>query len=107
MDNNSSLSIISSLNSSSQRSFSSLTPQRKNKIQKKSTNKRKRTGMINPSLTYAEYNFLKDLAHNKVDDSDKYSDSYQRVLKHRLRHKFPAVMEMVDMMIKVTQEKKI
>jgi hypothetical protein len=69
---------------------------------------RKRKGMINPSLTYAEYNFLKDLANGKTDDGDdKYSDGYKRLLKHRLRTKFPVVMKMAEMMKKVKEEKKI
>ena len=42
-------------------SFSSLIPETK----KAATAKRKRT-RANPSLTYAEYMFLKDLANNKV-----------------------------------------
>jgi hypothetical protein len=65
--------------------------------------------MINPSLTCNEYNFLKDLANGKVDGStdDKYSYGYKRLLKHKLRKKFPAVMEMAEMMRKVREDKKI
>ena len=63
-------------------------------------------GIINPSLTYAEYNFLRDLANNTVD-GDKYSNGYKRLLRHRLRHKFPAVMETANMMTKVREEKKM
>jgi len=66
----------------------------------------RKKGMINPSLTYSEFTFLKDLANNAVD-GDKYSDGYKRLLKHRLRRKFPAVMEMANMMKKVREEKKI
>ena len=66
--------------------------------------------MRNPSLTRNEYEFLKDLASGKVDgadNDDKYSGVYKRVLKHRLRRKIPAVMEMAQMMRKVIEEKKI
>jgi hypothetical protein len=63
--------------------------------------------MINLSLTYSEYTFLKDLANNRVDGSGKYSSGYKRLLRHRLRRKFPAVIEMANMMIKVREEKKI
>jgi hypothetical protein len=106
MDNgdSSSFSIMSSFSPPRQHSSFSISPETK----KAAANKRKRKRMINPSLTYAEYNFLKDLAKGKVDGTDnKYSRIYKNVLKHRLRRKFSVVMEMAEMMRKVREENKI
>ena len=74
------------------------------------TGGRKYGDMINPSLTYGEHRFLKDLANNKTTpygDDDKYSYGYKRLLKHNLNRKYSVVMEMAEMLRKVKEEKKI
>lgn len=108
MDNNNSpIPIPSSSDSASNSTKTFFFSQERKKTCSKNV-ERKRKGMINPSLTYSEYIFLKDLANNTVDGSgSKYSGGYKRLLKHRLRSKFPVVMEMANMMKKVREEKKI
>src|ERR1041385_1916250 len=111
VDYNNNSSSIFAVSNGNDNLYSKGTKSIKKAKRKKSTKTGGKYGdMANPSLTYGEHRFLKDLANNKTTpfgDDDKYSYGYKRLLKHNLNRKYSVVMEMADMLRKVREEKKI